>query len=237
MIVIISHNGIDCLPRLIKSIEQYGPLDEEYLIVDTQSNESEFLKYLDSLINYDMFNLKVVQSPYNGYELGTITWVAKNYKREDYIFLQDAMEVKESNWLNKFREGMPDKIGLVAWQLYDYFAYNDKTTADWVLNNIGVNDFKGKGVFGAILYTNRETFNILESKGFLNIIPTNKHEAIAGELALSAMCHAAEIPMVGLYIHDWDLMNNKKMPLFNKYILQRGCIGWNDNDNPIYREK
>jgi predicted O-methyltransferase YrrM len=232
MVVISTNNGSRHLKNLIDSLERYGPFDEEYLIVDTQSTDLNALIYLDSLMLNQKLNIKIGQTPYAGFDTGAIIWAFHHYKRKDYIFLHDSFIIKESNWLNKFRDALTTGTGLVAWQLFDYPCYNDSATAQFVLDSIGVNDHRQKGIFGPCFYTNLKTMELFNEKGLLKAIPANKKEAMAMELGWCAIAYAANVPMYSLYAHDWNKVVNDEYPLFTKIFGGR-----KDNEHMIKIEK
>lgn len=215
MVVISTNNGNIWLPRLISSLEMYGPFEEKYLIVDTQSDNQEFLEYLSKLSTSSKLNIQVTRTPYRGFDTGAIVWAYREFDEPDYMFLHDTLEVKESGWLDEFKNAL-DGLGVVAWNLFDYSWYNDKATADFVMEKIGVNDHKSKGIFGPIFYTNRETMACMDNLGLLNAIPTRKEEAMAMELGWVAICYAANVPLLGLIPHSWSGLHNNTCRLFNK---------------------
>jgi hypothetical protein len=221
MIVISTNNGMKWIDQILQSLVEFGP-PEPILIVDTRS-EPAYYAYLQTLVDKYPLDLTVTQTPYAGRDIGAIVWAFRNFPADDYIFLHDSMIVKESNWLEVFRAQMPDdKLGVVAWQLFNYPSYNCRATSDWVQEKLGCNDFKGFGIIGPTFYTTYKTYQILEAKNQLNAIPTNKDQQVAMELGWAAICHNAEIPLIGLYQHkldlDWQKHLNGEYPLFKKFL-------------------
>ena len=222
MIVISTNNGAQWLPALIKSLEIYGPTEEEYLVVDTQSSDQEYWEWVQKLPTQTSLKVKVTQTPYAGRDTGAIVWAYRNFPADEYMFLHDTLIVKEVGWLDKFREVMPE-LGVVAWKYFDYEWYNDQATADFVMNAIGYNDNHKIGIFGPIMYTNRKTLDLFESKKLLEAIPTCKAEMQAMELGWVAICYAAKVPLLALYKHNHDPIIDKhdNYPLFTKFFARR----------------
>lgn len=217
MIVIATNNGSKYIDSLMASLVVYGPAEEKILIVDTQSSDPEYMGHLKTLqARYSKrIDIEIAQTPYAGYDTGAYIWAYRNYREPEYMFMQDSMFIKKANWLQQFRDKWTDGISLVSWLKFNV-GYDGEAQKDFVMKNIGVTDTGGWGVFGPIFYTRLEIMDLFESKGLLNIIPTNKIEQMAMERGWAAISTAC-----GLASNNVDEYNDMRIVSDNYDIIRK----------------
>lgn len=219
MIVIASYNGINFLPGLIKSLEEFGPHDEEYLVVNNQSTDPEFINYLNTLDS--SLNIKVETCPYNGYDTGAYLWAYRTFPAEEYMFLQDSIKIKDSNWFNEFRNKWTEDCGLVSWLVFDGM-YDNSEQELFIKSAVGSSDTRGWGVFGPIFYTKKYVLDQLEEKELLvNCIPKNKNEQMGMERGWSAIMNLAGFTYSFIHYHNHAAILEDRLTLFTKFLPRR----------------
>ena len=93
------------------------------VIVATTNNRSEWVKNcLDSLNGYTRYPI-IVLNQYS-YELGKVRWVLENTDLDEFILLQDSVEVKDLSLLDRAF----DHSGSVSFATQPFFMYLGKYT-------------------------------------------------------------------------------------------------------------
>ena len=178
MIVIATHDNINYLDTLIKSINNYGTNGHKVLIVDTNSITPDFFKYLSSLKEASFtnnLNIEITKTLYSGYDSGGYIWAYKNFIEENYIFLQDSMEIKHPEWITIIEEKLK-KSDVVAWRKFPRHLcpFDNPHQERWLYELIGTRDYD-EGIFGPVFSTKRSVLYEIEQSN-LFIIPNNKEQ-------------------------------------------------------------
>lgn len=171
MITIATNNGIEFLPRLLKSIEKYGTFGHKVLVVDTGSDDEEFLKYLKTLPN--------VEHIQGGRDTGAYIYSYSKYPNEDrYFFMQDSLEAKDNKWLKRFTDLAKDDNTVVAHSLFPLVFDNSEQLE--YFNRIVEkphSDF-WQGIFGPIFLAPNRLMKKLDELGyFIKAMPDNRFQS------------------------------------------------------------
>ena len=213
MIIIATNNGLDNLPRLLRSIEDTNKLNIPISIIDTGSTDVKFLDYLDNFdIKYTIYKIN------GGYDSGAYIYAYENIKSEYYIFLQDSIEITSSEFyeiaLDSIQDSYflalyvftnPEGLGTCEEALFSYFSESDFNSTKW-------------GVFGPMFACSRDIMGKLYDSN-LYFIPKNKEEQMAMERGWGIMVRKLNIPLVFLD-HYYVLLQNNS-PYLKKYFQDR----------------
>lgn len=209
LVVIATNNGGQYLPRLLETLGDKWPI----LVVDTRSTDEQFLDYLKTLPLH-------CQTPYQGFSTGAYLWTYFNYPAKNYLFLQDSMEVLEPEYLEKFKEIMPER-GAVSWCWFG-FGYDNTPQKEWSEYHYGPGNDPERGIFGPIFYTNRESLDILRDSKWLPGYPTTKAQAQGTERTWALAFHrmGLNVPSVS---GEWNhpSMQVGTFPIFKKVWADR----------------
>ena len=121
MIVITTNNGKSHLERLLNELNNLDLLNHKVLVVDSGTNDTESLNYLDYLkINNTIFNYKLLldKTPTPNYDSGVIIHTMKNYNEEYYIFIHDSSSIKNDECLVKLNELMDNKNSVIPFLIF-----------------------------------------------------------------------------------------------------------------------
>jgi hypothetical protein len=171
MIVVATNNGINFLPNLLSDLEKLN-IEEEISIIDTQSNDSEFIDYLENLKSFNKFNLNinVYQTPYKGFDTGAYIYAIQNLKSDRFIFLQDSIRIKNMGFFNLIDEKLKTS-NVVTLLTFDGNWWDNQIQKDFSLKHFGTTIFE-TGIFGPMF-----TISYLDSQKIeknLLIYPENK---------------------------------------------------------------
>lgn len=220
MIVIASHNNIRNLERLLKSLSVFGTgYYNDVLIIDTNSDNCEYLNYLDSLKTRKFnFRLRIDKTPYSGYDSGAYIYVYENYVDTEYIFLQDSLEIKNWTWAYEISNKLKSH-DVVSWRVFDknVCPYDSDEQRTWLRNMIGTDDYDW-GIFGPIFSIKREAMNKIKDNN-LFIIPTSKIEQQGMERGWAIIFKKLNITVTPL--ENWGWRDNNNTKYFNKHFLER----------------
>lgn len=172
VIVVATNNGSKQLPRLLKSFEKHGTGGLPVCIVDTGSSDPEFLDYLASLRSSGYL---VERTPYGGYDTGAYIWGYKNYLAKEYVFMQDSMEILNSNWVDCFREKRVDVCFYAYFHIEYPNGFDEPAQLEFIKEAGILNEKTEFCAFGPIFYATRLAMATMESRyKFDRIIPKNK---------------------------------------------------------------
>lgn len=127
------------------------------------------------------------------------------------MFMHDSMEVKDSKWLQRFRD--KDTGGIVAHSVFPFRYDNDDQKKFIDLPDGDV------GVFGPIFYT--KNFDFIKPY-FEAKIPSNVNEMRAWERGLGCVCKHLNIPIESVYGEfNYDNVLNDRLEGLRKVFLLR----------------
>ena len=176
MIVIATYNDISYLTNLLDSLNTSENLNENVLVVCTDPNQMEMIKFINKLphnSNYN-FNILVDCTPYAGYDSGAYIYAYKNYVDDYYIFLQDSITVKSPEWLNYFKEKRDENA--INPLLQFSMCWDNMEQRMWVESKFN-NQIKNPnmGIFGPIFQASRKSLNKMnELHDLTKFIPSHK---------------------------------------------------------------
>ena len=210
LIVIPTNNDKESLLRLLSQIHN----DAQILVVDTGSVEP-YLDEAKSLYPH----ILVDRTPFKGYSWGAFLWAYWHYVAQNYLLLQDSLEVNDPNFLLAFRDKCPPR-GIAAWTHF-LFGFDFDNERLWSESMFGVVSPK-YGVFGPIFYTHKTTLDELTEKGLLFPYPVNKEGLMACERILSVVLEKAGMENIAV-TDQWPLgkMKDSNYGLFKKTFVNR----------------
>lgn len=108
------------------------------IVIATTKDRSEWAKQCyDSLKTYKRYPVIILDS--YEYELGKIRWVLENTTLDEFLFLQDSVELKSTDWLND----LFDYEGSVSLAARPFFMYLGKYRRE-ALERVGVPSIASK---------------------------------------------------------------------------------------------
>jgi len=197
MIVIATNNGMEFLPRLLKSLES---VKEKILIADTGSTDPVFLEYLKTLKNVAYCD--------GGWSPGAYKYAYDNYKDDWYFFMHDSMEVKDINFLDNFKQH-----DVCTWLYFPIF-FDDPT--DEAVCRATYPLISPIGIFGPIFYAKRSALDKITLE-----IPNTLNEAHNFERGLACAFHSAGIKINHIHEMIEDKIINDGYPDLKKWKPQR----------------
>lgn len=169
MIVIATNNGKNYLSKLLESLESLGntiPVS----VIDTQSDDTESIEYLNTLENNFSFEIKIYKTPYRGFDTGAYIWAYRNIPSEKYYFLQDSLKIKSLDYFKETDKKL--KTGTVVPLLtFDNNGYGYGEGYNFCQTNFGTTHYEF-GIFGPIFSILKEDLDKISSNHFC--IPYNK---------------------------------------------------------------
>jgi hypothetical protein len=214
MIVVATNNGINFLPNLLSDLEKLN-IEEEISIIDTQSNDSEFIDYLENLKSFNKFNLNinVYQTPYKGFDTGAYIYAIQNLKSDRFIFLQDSIRIKNMGFFNLIDEKLKTS-NVVTLLTFDGNWWDNQIQKDFSLKHFGTTIFE-TGIFGPMF-----TISYLDSQKIeknLLIYPENKEQQKAMERCWDIIFKKTSLTVDNLEGNHNDLkINNDGYQYFTK---------------------
>lgn len=163
MIVIASHDNIDLLSNILQDLTKCNLYGHEVLIVDTNSSNKDYLKgFAELIITYP--NFKFERKAYTCWDSGAYLHAFKNYYSDKYIFLQDSLNIINSNIFEEITNKLDntDVLGLFNF----YYVYDSKEQQDWVEEGINFKETPIHGIFGPIFSTTRLALEKIPSEWF-----------------------------------------------------------------------
>jgi len=220
LIVIPTNNGYKHLDKLLKSIHTDCPI----LIIDTGSTDEEHLDYVINAkcLNVDLNLLRPEQTPFKGYACGAKLWAYWKHPANNYLFLQDSLEVIEQDFLEQFKEKFSYAgRGAAAWTSFD-FEFDPGLQEQAMRYMYG--DFIPKyGIFGPIFYTSRDTLEFIDRQNGLPAYPVHAHQSQGLERGWAMIFEKYGLPVE--FIHNLPNVTLTASGLFGpfrKSFLKRG---------------
>jgi hypothetical protein len=210
MIVIATNNGIKFLPNLLSDLEKFN-ITEEISIIDTQSSDSEFIDYLESLKSFNKLNINIYQTPYKGFDTGAYIYAIQNLKSDRFIFLQDSIRIKNIDFFNLIDEKLKTS-NVVTILTFEGDRWDNPTQQIFSLKHFGTTSFE-KGIFGPMFsmsYSDSQKLNNL-------IYPIDKNQQMAMERCWSVIFKKQNFTIdciEGIY-NDFKI-NNDEYEYFTK---------------------
>lgn len=218
-VIIPTNNGAAYLPQILDSL----PNTLTVAVIDTGTTD---LKSRKLLLQVDTRwpNAKVIYTPFHGYATGALLWMYWNYDQnavDEYLLLQDSLICLVPDVLEKFKNAMPGKIGAVAWTGFA-FGFDDDLERAYAEDTIP-DSAPPRGIFGPILYTNKDTLDWLNDMRLLPPYPVNQHQSKGSERIWAMAFHKAKVPVVEL-TKQWDagrMENVQAGDIFKKLFVVR----------------
>ena len=218
MIVIATNNVSEFLPNLLSDLEKFN-ITEEISIIDTQSNDLEFINYLFNLKLKYQLNINVYQTPYRGFDTGAYVYAINNLKSDRFIFLQDSIKIKTKEFFDVIDEKLKlTNIVCVMSFIGNYWGnYPDsEILKQYCEENFGSIEYD-VGIYGpmfSISYSDSQLFNKNEL-----IYPINKLQQMAMERCWPILFkkHNLSISAVEDCQADDELLNTNGYKYIEKY--------------------
>lgn len=176
MIVIATYNDISYLNNLLDGLNTTENLNENVLVVCTDSQQREMVDYVNTLPNNNNYNFNILVdvTPYRGYDSGAYIYAFKNYIDDYYIFLQDSITIKSPEWLNYFKEKRDENT--VNPILVFSLSWDNSEQVAWVQDKLGAHfNVPNVGIFGPIFQISRKSLIKMDMLYDLNrFIPGHK---------------------------------------------------------------
>lgn len=181
LIVVCTNNGYEHLARLFDSMEEFGA-GAPILVVDTGSTNIELVKEVISKYSLDIS----LYERKGGRTTGAYLSAYRNFPADYYMFMQDSMKVKCSDWLGEFHSRMtpPDTVrpvGCVPWLGFDIKRSTQEEMA-WAIASMGKVQCT-RGIFGPVFYTSRVVLDKLKELKTLPRLPQEKIHECGNERA------------------------------------------------------
>jgi len=184
MIVVASHNKIDLLDNMLKTLSSINLNNNEVLIVDTNSDNEEYKDFFIQCSKKYPFIFDRKND--TCWDSGAYIHAYNNYPSNKYIFLQDSITIKNpkiipmwENFLNIYEVVPFINFG------YGYEPFQ-KEFSEKLLDSIP--DYPVDAIFGPIFGVRKETLDRIP-KEWLTIIPSNKLDGNGMERRWSLMFH------------------------------------------------
>jgi hypothetical protein len=197
MIVIATHDNLKYLNMTISNMEKINLNGHQVLIINTNSKNPEFIEKFEKLKNnYVNFIFKNLN--YTCWDSGAYMYAFQNYQSDNYIFLQDSIDILDENYVVYYDELLKDHDVVAHCEFpYNYPTFFDefekkyvpyKEFEGFVENGIIFKSHPEKAIFGPIFAAKKEILNKIPNQ--LLIHPTNKMQACCYETRWSLIFHS-----------------------------------------------
>ena len=126
----------------------------------------------------DQYPVRVVFTE-GGYQMTAVLSAYEESDADTFLFVQDSMTALQPDYLEPFRDKMPDS-GCVAWTLFEEKFGGGREWQDKVRERgrpqYDLEYYPDGGIFGPVFYTNRASLDEIVEKGLLPPTPTNKEQ-------------------------------------------------------------
>jgi len=173
--------AIETLKWNLEGLRKHHP-NAPVFIIDSNSPDQNYHVHVES-----QYNVKVDYAKNNNYTVGAIKHAYTNYKDFDfYFFLQDSQRVNSNledclkydlstySYFNSHKGVHRSKPGRE-------FGFDRQQNIDdgdkWLKKHTPINGIPGifTGCWGSIMYCKRQVLENLDSIGYFNLLPENKH--------------------------------------------------------------
>jgi hypothetical protein len=200
MIVVASHDRVDLLELMLKRLNEINLNGHNVLIVDTNSSNTEYQNRFNELqIQYSNFTFDKLN--YTCWDSGAYIHAYKNYPSENYIFLQDSLDITERNIIPIFDNFL--KVYDVVPVFNFGYGYESEEQKIFTEQNLPITSLPTWAIFGPIFAVRRETLDKLPKEWIIH--PTNKVQGCGMERRWSLMFH-----LINASKHYLELENFKK---------------------------
>lgn len=168
MIVIATNNGINFLPKMLNSLNNINLCNQKVVVVDTGSSDKTYLDVVKKMKLKFSFN--IVETPYCGYDSGAYIYAYKKFLDEQYIFLQDSIIIKNTDFIYNGLQKINDNT-VVPIITFPSNIFDSEEQKDWLKQKFGTYHYK-LGFFGPMFFVKRSTLDKIQNIN--NYIPHNK---------------------------------------------------------------
>jgi hypothetical protein len=220
MVIIATNNGHIYLEKLLQDFLFFFS-EKNICVIDTGSDNEETLLFLSKLKKKEIFsilNIKVMETPYKGYDSGAYIYAMKNIISDKYYFLHDSISIKNKNFFNDIDEKLDDDTVVSIINFPSNF-FDNQSQIDFCIKTIGTCDFDD-GIFGPMFSINKSAVNKIIND--LDFYPTNKNEQMSMERVWPSLFKKKNIKIVVLDgSHNLQIFANNGYKYINKTFLNR----------------
>jgi hypothetical protein len=211
MIVVATHNNIKILKTFLDSLKNIDLQNEDVLIIDTNSADIEFQKefnIIESLYPYTFIRLD-----YGCYDSGAYIWAYQNIPSNNYIFLQDSIEITNPDYISIIKNKL-EEFDVVAGFDFPYSYDVNPNQQPWAESDIEFSDYPQQGIFGPMFSARKSILDKIP-KHWLKF-PTNKLLQQGMERRWSLMFHS--INATKTYLEGYGDIHSSKYIKKHFYI-------------------
>jgi hypothetical protein len=187
MIVVASHNRIDLLDNMLKTLSSIDLNNNKVLIVDTNSDNEEYKVFFNQCVeNYPQFIFE--RKNETCWDSGAYIHAYNNYSDKKFIFLQDSITITNPKLIPMW-ENFLNIYEVVPFINFGY-GYENAGQQEFSERLLPKNPPRPiDAIFGPIFGVRRETLDRLP-KEWLTVIPDNKMDGNGMERRWSLMFHS-----------------------------------------------
>jgi hypothetical protein len=217
MIVVASHNRIDCLDSIIKNLLNINTNNHKILIVDTGSDNINYLKYFNECKSkYSNIIFERIEN--KCWHFGAFFHAYQSYKTEDkFIFLQDSLTIVNSNLILEW-DSLLNEFDVVPWANFGYWHQNEEARA-YTEDDLPNSDKPTDSIFGPIFGINKSSLDKIPKEWIKPI--TNRVEGCAMERRLSLMFHILKLKKHYIDYEEGDFAVHNIKRNINKQFFER----------------
>jgi hypothetical protein len=156
MIVIVTHDNIDILNTFLNSLKNVDLNNHEVSIIDTNSQSQNFIDYFFNLKNTLPYNFYKLD--YKCYDSGGYIWAYQNLKSDNWIFLQDSIEIIRPDFIKKIDNKL-EQYEVVGGFDFPYSYDPNELQKPWVETDIEFEDYPELGIFGPMFSVRNTTMD------------------------------------------------------------------------------
>jgi hypothetical protein len=232
MIVISTNNGWEYIE---KCVDSYISNDiKDLLIVDTKSSDDNFVGFSKHLC--EVAGIKWTQTENANYDFGAYVHAYRNYKSDWYFFSHDSIYLKDKTSIEWIKKYIDDKV-VCAWNRFyvELCPFIPKEQRTWCIDNFGSDKYEW-GIFGPAFGISREYMELLDSKGYFNVVVDTKWKQEGMERGWPIIFNLESIPYTSLetilggnYIgkHD-EFFDNFKNSIYRYFHKDSFDVGKRD---------
>jgi glycosyltransferase involved in cell wall biosynthesis len=185
MIVVASHNRIDLLDNMLKTLSSIDLNNNEVLIIDTNSDDEEYKAFFSECAGKYPFMFD--RKDYTCWDSGAYIHAYNNYPDKKYIFLQDSVTITNPKLIPMW-DNFLDIYDVVPFINFGY-GYENSSQKEFSERKLPEDlTLPFDAIFGPIFGVRRETLDKLP-KEWLTVIPDNKMDGNGMERRWSLMFH------------------------------------------------
>lgn len=217
MIVIASHDNVDCLSNILQDMDNCDLASNDVLIIDTNSKDKNFKdRFLEFKNIYPRYIFERLD--YDCWDSGAYIHAYKKYSSDKYVFLQDSLRVTNPNIFKIISERLnnTDILGLFNF----FYSYDSTEQKNWAEDGIPFNSLPDCGIFGPIFSINKNSMDKIPNDWLK--YPTNKMQACGMERRWALMFHTLGLKKEYLveFKNNIDWMYHESNRYQTDYCLQ-----------------